>query len=408
MCDKTPVIIICDGNFDDIIGIILLAKIKEFIIKLIVINNGFGNIGTCIDNIYNILSWLHINNTLVVRGSSYSELEIEKGPYPNFYNIDLYKSGQLALPIFQQYIPCLWKDLSSSLYGSINKIKNNINNKNNNKFIFGYQHIKQILDKLDKKCYIINTSSLTDLYLFFKNYPNYNNKIKKIIIMGGGFYNFDNSKDNLNQRWAGNIFSDKSFYLNSTSKLPENYNYNLEDWKYKTPFRTMQEFNIFLDPLGAKYVFDYIYKKNIKCNIFPLDATDKILIGNNLDNLKCSKTLEGKFIYSIIKNIKKFEGDGFDNVIKLWDILAILSIISPKIINKKYNIKAIIQVNTNLDNINYMNILQSNPYIGKTTLIKNNKSFINVIFNINKQKVFKKIEKIINSNFRTATQKFNK
>lgn len=439
--DATPVIMLTDlTNFDDLTALILLQKSPNIDLRLIVASYGFDNVGPSINNVYNTLAWLGNTTTPVVPGTYFTDQEIAAGPNPGFEDFpgsNIARKGQMAQPIFNMFVPPLWKENGSTLYGTVGRIPVTIDPDRQYKsvhnsieaFIPAEEHIKIALEAIDaegKTAVILNTGSHSDLAKFFIAYPEtYDAVIEKVIIMGGGFFNFDGINDGDNQRWAGNIFSDQLFALNGDNSIPDlfsptpvaGYDVKQSDWKKKPSFHTMQEFNIFLDPAAAEVVFDYLYDSEIETIVVPTDATDPILIANNLDALSCTPTTpEAQYVYSLIQGIKDFEAGGFDFVIRAWDILAAITQLDPAVIDECGNIEGAKISVKQLDSIcklkkaacckkkkNPFNVLQYDPYVGQTTLVADQGSNITVVTKIDGPLAFERIVERLKATENMAT-----
>lgn len=433
-CNPTPVILIADlTNFDDFTTLILLAKEPSIDLRLIIVDYGFGNIGPCINNVYYLLSWLHDNKTPVLAGTYFSDEEIEAGPFPDFASdnpsVNATRRGQIAQPLFQMFIPPLWRDNSSTLFGVSGKIPSNRNPYRQYSSVDSsvipiddpVDRIETTIEEIkseNKKVVIFNTGSLNILDKYFnKNQGKLDDVIDKIIIMGGGFYNFEGpEEDRCSQRWAGNIFSERTFYMSSQDPIPNGYAFNNpSDWENKPLFTTMQEFNIFIAPRAAKSVFAHVYENKIEALLIPMDATHPILIETEyLEQLKSLKTYEGRFVGDMIQGIKDFEGPDFDFVIRLWDILATLAFLNPEIIENSVSgsvdvvqlgsIDSLKRFKCNEPNGNPYNCIQFNPYVGQTIFTEVPNSSLKVVFKMNGELSKKILLNRLNDPINTATE----
>ena len=424
--NPTPIIYLSDlTNFDDTIALILLAKAPNIDLRLVVVDYGFDNVGPAINNVFNILAWIRDRKTPVIRGNYFAPEEVAAGPYPEFgldaTTFNPARAGQVAQPIYNMYVPPLWKENGSTLYGTVGQIP--LNNDPNRQyssvspevspFVPAEEQIRSSLIQIQtegKQALIINTGPMTVLGRFLSMYGNeLSSAIQRIIIMGGGFFNFSGlapPADRNSQRWAGNIFSDPSFYLspltpfpppNPTLAPPPGYQFtDPTDWATKPPFQTMQEFNVFLDPVGAKTVFDFVYANGIDVTLVPTDATDPTQIGSDIiDQLKLSPTFEGQYVADLLEGVRNFEGSGFDIVIRLWDILATLTILNPEIVDVSQNrngsvdviqlgsIDALQRFKCNNPDGNPFHVIKFNPYVGQTKFTADPTSSITIVFRIN-------------------------
>lgn len=446
-------------NFDGFIALIVFLKAKNIKLELIIANYSFGNIGPSIDNIYDILAMFGDETTPVVTGTYFAPEEIAAGPNPGFNgaNIPTQPSqspvaqpyvypnptsepvGQVAQPIYNMFVPPLWKELGTALYGTKNML---VRNKNpcrrwtsvtatpGNPYVPAEEHIAITLGRLRKegnKAVIFNSGTHSDLGKFFTKYgAAYNDVIQEVVIMGGGFFNFAGpASDHSSQRWAGNIFSSDIFALSPipfsgppTPVPPPGYQPELNaDWPTKPPFRTMQEFNIFTDPSSAKIVFDFLQANNIKTTVVPTDATDPLFIADNFDSLKCSRTPEGRFVYALIQGIKNFNGESFPFVIRAWDILTAIVYLLPSVVQTSINGPVdVVQLGdiddlkniTSVDpNKNPFNVLNYNPFVGQTKISPNVNSPIRVVLSIDGNAAFKEIRRRLNDPVNSSCKQFN-
>ena len=428
--DPTPLIILEDySNFDGFIATIIAQKAPNIDLRLLVSNYGFGNQAPSINNVFNVLSWLGNEETPVYPGTYFNDDEVALGPNPGFGTgpgDDPARVGQVAQPIYNMFVPPLWKENGSVLYGTVGKIPVTCNPERQyssvaptpgKPYIPPYERIAEALNQVrseGKRAVIFNTGSHSDLGNFFINYPGiYDDAIEKIVIMGGGFFNFANPDDNTNQRWAGNIFSSEIFGLTPlvqpfpypvTPNPPPGYNIPQSEWDVKPPFHTEQEFNIFLDPLRAKTVFDYVYTNGIETIVVPTDATDPLLIGSDLDVLKDSPTPEGRYVYDLLQGVRAFEGSNFDNVIRLWDIIAIMVLLDPSIILSQTKGKVEVdQLDPGLETSpTPYNVLAFDYQVGKTTLIPDPNSSITIVLSVDEPRVLQGVIDRLNTKLNSA------
>jgi inosine-uridine nucleoside N-ribohydrolase len=466
--DPTSVILIQDlSGFDDFISLILLMKSKKVKIELIVVNHGFSNVGSSINNVYDILAMFGDEETPVIAGSYFSPEEIAAGPNPGYdganipqqpvdpttepYEYPISSSslvGQVAQHIYSSFIPPLFEEQGSTLYGTVNML---VRNKNacrrfvSNKatdfkpYIAPEDKIAEVLVNLSnngKKVIIFNSGTFSDLGKYFRKYgDDHKEVIKEVVIMGGAFYNFtykdffcqDSSDVNCGlaesreQRWAGNIFTSDIYSLSpvygSDEPLP-GYDFENGDWDVKPPFRTMQEVNVFKDPTSAKIVFDSLYDYKIKTTVVPVDAVDPILVTDKLDELRCSPTPEGRFVYAIIQGLKDFNGPDYEYVVSLWDIFAAIVYLAPDVINESESGKVEVtqlgkiedlQLVKCIDNSkNPFNVLQFNPYVGQTKLTNTDEdSTITVVTKLDADFAFSEVIARLNSSTNASCDQFN-
>lgn len=218
--DPTPCILIEDySTSDGFIALIAAIKAAGLKIELIVANNGFGNVGPSINNVYDLLAMFGDETTPVVAGTYFSPEEIAVGPNPGFSGAEVPSQpldgpyvypeqsiepiGQIAQPIYDMFIFPLTKELGSTLYNTSNMLVRNKNPQRRwksvyatdvNPFIPAEDKIAEVLHKYEakgKSVVIFNTGPQGDLGKYFTKYGSqYNHVIKEVVIMGGGFYNF--------------------------------------------------------------------------------------------------------------------------------------------------------------------------------------------------------------------------
>lgn len=442
----TPVLYFGDqSNNDDYTAAVLLMKAPNVDLRLVVVDHGFDNIGPSINTVFNTLDWLRNTTTQVVPGGYYTSQEIAAGYNPGFgvpgdpSGENAARVGQAAQPIFNMFTPPLWKENGSTLYGNVGRIPLNGNpnrqyrsvfpNPPSDPFVPGFQHAAMALQQLQaegKKAVIFSTGSLTTLGALVQNYPALAAAaIERVIIMGGGFFNFASPAlagvdDTQSQRWAGNAFVHPLYYLGGPSAppftsgsptptpppgwLPPNPNpIPQTDWDVKPVFQSMQEMNILTDPQGAEVAFNFLRANGISTTLIPTDATDPILIADGLAPLATSPTPEGRLVFDIFEGVRAFEGAGYDFVIRLWDILAALTFLNPEIVDPSFNRVGNVAVHqltgvpdgvTALKNaactsaglVNPFDVLQYDYKIGQTTLTIDPASPITIIFKFDRQK----------------------
>ena len=467
-------------NFDGFIALMILLKSKNVKLELIIANYSFGNVGPSINNVYDILSMFGDETTPVVTGSYYAPEEVAAGANPAF-NYDVGQQvpnqpsnknlgitalpfnypnptsepvGQIAQPMYNMFIPPLWKELGSTLYGTVNMIKRNTNRARTwtsvqetaaAPYVPAEEHIKNTLERLkanNQKAVIFNSGTHTDLSKFFVKYgTQYNAQISEVVIMGGGFFNFagPTTAEKAEQRWAGNIFSSDIFgmsplFSNPAFEPPPTFNPPagyanrsdptdssrtfVKDWAVKPGYRSMQEFNVFGDPSSAHNVFQFLYNNDIKTTLVPTDATDPILIGDHFDSLKFSPTPEGQYVYALIDGIKKFNGSLFPYVIRAWDALAAIVFLRNEVVDVSQkgdvrvtqlgSIEALKRIALTDSAKNPFNVLNYNPYVGQTKLYEaDGNRGINVVTALKGELAFTEIVNRLNATENCSWKAFN-
>lgn len=427
--NPTPAIVLEDyTNFDGFIMTMLLQKEPSIDLRLLVVGHGFGNLAPSANNLYNMLAWLRNEDVPIVVGAYHTDQEIKAGANPLFgfneFGCDVgpvcdgtdeqaclnnptnERVGQHAQPIFNMFIPPLWKENGATLYGTVGMIPQNRNPARQHRnehcataaFVPAHVRMAEVLDQVraeGKRAIIFHTGAHTDFAKFIAVYnTTYDDVIEHVVVMGGGFFNFANPNDTTSQRWAGNIFSDQAFGLcgfpsTSVSECfgppsatpPPGYEALTLDWPFKQSFRTMQEFNIFQDPRAAQEVADYLFGAPFPTTWVPTDATDPLLIGDRLDSLATSPTPEGRYVSALMGGLMLFENGNFPFVIRLWDIIAALTVLHPEVITTTTTGQITVNTFTDSDIVslqtigcaselgkNPFNVFTYNPYVGQTTV----------------------------------------
>ncbi len=359
--NKTPRPVIWVGdfnNFDDAVALILVAKDPRYKVELVVVEDSFNTVAHGANTVYNILEWMGNTDAEVIRGAYHAVEEIQYGANgllatnaqvqdehavdgkPDFQqpNSSDFKSGQwnlerrntMGINLYGQYVPGPWRDNGSTLYGTDHLIPRakteGYRYTGNRGMSFEFQLAEDIIlekiDQLKKKPVILNTGKLTTMArVLAKASDAQINKIKSVIMMGGGFENFEPFTANheaacfgdKSRNLGGNIFSHPSFGCESD-------------------FSTHQEFNILLDPLSAQWAFDLLSKRKVKSYLVPTNSTDmaKVQLSSIKDLSEKGTTPEACYTAKLFESIREFEGGDFngngdfalDAVIRLWDIIA--------------------------------------------------------------------------------------
>ena len=419
-----PVIWIGDfNNFDDAIALMLVAKDPRYRIELIVIEESFNSVAQGANTVYNILEWLGNLDTEIIRGAYHAVEEVALGAngadavgtqisdadaipgqadyqLPNSSDLttgkfNLERRNVMGINLYGQFIPGPWRDNGTTLYGTNHLIPRatqpDYRYQGNRGMAFDFELAEDIvLEKLQesgKKPVIINTGKLTTFARVLSKATDAQlRRIKKVIIMGGGFqglkpFTIDNPAACFGDKslnLGGNIFSHPSFDCD-------------------TDFSTHQEYNIFLDPLSAKWTFNLLSEKRIKTFLVPTNSTDGAKVQlPTIDALAADgATPEACYASHLFAAIREFEGGDFngngdfalDAVIRLWDIIAALvlldrNLLEMEIIRSYVDVDqldpGLAQSNTPYDPITF------DPKVGKTYLVRNgNGKKIKVVIGIN-------------------------
>ena len=406
--DAQPVIWIGDfNNFDDTLALMLVAKDPRYKIELVVVEESFNNVAQGIDTTYNILEWLGNLDTKIIRGSYFAQEEITMGAngdkevgtavhdkfsvaskddyqIPNSLDSkskrwNLERRNVMGINLFGQYIPGPWRDNGSSLYATKHLIpratQSNYHYKSDNKFAFDYimaeDMILKSINNLNNVV-ILNTGKMTTMARFLaKASKKQLAKIESVYIMGGGFqgiapFTSDNKAScygNRSRNLGGHIFPDPSFNCDSD-------------------FSTHQEYNLFLDAKSAQESFNLLSLNKVSTWLIPTNASDLAKVEKNVIAKLSAEGATSKACYAskLFINIHKFEGGDFnghgdfalDNVIRLWDVIAAIALLEPKLIIKTQ--KAFVDVNQLDEGLQESDTpydpLTFDPMVGKTTMKK--------------------------------------
>ena len=405
-----PVIWIGDfNNFDDAIALMLVAKDPRYKIEVVVIEESFNSVAQGANTVYNKLEWLGNLDTEVVRGAYHAVDEVTLGAngvdangtqvsdaesvpgqadyqLPNSADFtsgkfNLERRNVMGINLYGQYVPGLWRDNGTTLYGTSHLIpratQRGYRYRGNRGMAFDFELAENIvLEKLQapgRKPVVINTGKLTTFARILAKATNSQlRRIKKVIIMGGGFQGlkpfiaenpaacFGDKSLNL----GGNIFSHPSFGCD-------------------TDFSTHQEFNILLDPASAKWAFDLLSQNRIRTFLVPTNSTDDAKVQlSTIDALAAADTTpEACYAAHLLAAIREVEGGDFngngdfalDAVIRLWDIIAAMVLLDKKalemeIIRSYVDVdqldSGLAQSNTPYDPITF------DPKVGKTYLTR--------------------------------------
>ncbi len=410
--DARPVIWIGDfNNFDDAVALILVAKDPRYRIELVVVEESFNTVAHGANMVYNILEWLGNLETEVIRGAYHALDEVVLGangasaagaavddenavPGQSDYQLpnsadfttgiwNLERRNVMGINIYGQFVPGPWRDNSSTLYGTDHLIPRatqaHYRYQGNRGVAFNFKLPEELilnkLDELKTDAIIFNTGKLTTLARVLAKASRFQvGKMEEVIIMGGGFQGLppfiaDNPAACFGDKTlnlGGNIFSHPTFGCD-------------------TDFSTHQEFNIFLDPAGAKRSFDLLAEKGIRTFLVPTNSTDdaKVQLAA-IDALAApGGTPEACYTAKLLAAIREFEGGDFngngdfalDAVIRLWDIIAALVVLEPKLVTKvERSYVDVDQLDPGLaTSATPYDPITFDPTVGKTTLNKQGK-----------------------------------
>ncbi len=439
-----PVIWIGDfNNFDDAVALMLMAKDPRYKLELVVVEESYNSVAHGVNTVYNILEWLGNLNVSVIRGAYHSVEEVKFGAngesavgtkvldehsipgvpdyqIPNSSDFttgtwNLERRNVMGINLYGQFVPGPWRDNGATLYATEHLLpdaqQKNYHFQGNQGRAFKFKLAENIiLDKLtalNKKAVLINTGKMTTLArVLAKAKSSQFKKIKKSVIMGGGFQGlkpftaeypaacYGNKSRNL----GGNIFSHHSFNCESD-------------------FSTHQEFNIFLDPVAASQSFDLLSINKVPTYLIPTNATDlaKIKMSSITRLAEKNATPESCYVSRLFSNIRDFEGGDFngngdfalDSVIRLWDIMAALALLEPKLIQETE--KAYVEVeqlNPGLQNSSTpYDPITFDPMVGKTSLHNTGTGMkINVVLQMNVEAARNSMIKRLRKNYNSAVE----
>ena len=165
--------------------------------------------------------------------------------------------------------------------------------------------IKQILDANYEPCLILATGPLTDIAAFIQQYPEYQSKIEKIVIMGGAV------------DVPGNI-----------QAIDENSDNTVAEW------------NIYADPQAAKIVFE----SALNIELVSLDATNQVPMTEAFYNsLGSVNSKSCKIMHTLLTDLINHLPGGMPAFVKdfyLWDPLAAMLALERHLAERKtYTLK---------------------------------------------------------------------
>lgn len=418
-----PIIWIGDfNNFDDAVALMLIAKDPRYTLELAVVEDSFNTVAHGANTVYNILEWLGNNDTQVIRGAYFATEEVAYGAngkasvspvnddkavlgredyqLPNSSDFstgtwNLERRNAMGINLYGQYVPGPWRDNGSTLYGTDHLIprakQEHYRYQGNNGVSFSFELAEDIIletmDNLEQRPVVFNTGKLTTLArVLGKANEEQLAKIDRVIMMGGGFENYEPFTENheaacfgdKSRNLGGNIFSHPSFGCDSD-------------------FSTHQEFNILLDPLSAQWAFDALSKNRIETYLVPTNSTDMAKVqGSTIEALAERRaTPEACYTSQLLSSIREFEGGDFqgngdfamDAVIRLWDIIAALVLLEPETLEMDLvpGFIEVDQLNAGLaDSMTPYDPITFDPTVGKTTLAENGEGLpVNVVMGIN-------------------------
>lgn len=157
-------------------------------------------------------------------------------------------------------------------------------------FVDGVDLIISLVRSSSQPVTILITGAQTDVALALRKDPGIAENIDRIVIMGGAF--------------------DVNGNLNGQSDTPGN---------------SVAEWNIFVDALAAKEVFN----SGIPLSVISLDGSDNFLITqNDVARLQNSNDPVNKLIFELWTNSSALWGGDF----KIWDIVAVVALTNPELI----------------------------------------------------------------------------
>jgi inosine-uridine nucleoside N-ribohydrolase len=159
----------------------------------------------------------------------------------------------------------------------------------------GYELIINLVKNSTDKVTILVTGAETDMALALKEDASIEENIEQIVIMGGAF------------DVGGNLYESPGYEGNHVA-----------------------EWNIFVDPLAAKIVFN----SGIPLSIVPLDGSDNFFITSD-DPKKLRKYDDAaiQVLYWLWKQNVKWWGGDF----KIWDIVAAVAVTNPEYFTWTYD-----------------------------------------------------------------------
>ncbi len=402
--DAKPVIWIGDfNNFDDTIALMLMAKDPGYRIEMVVVEESFNSVAHGANLTYNILEWLGNLETEVIRGAYFAMDEIELGAngakttgtavsdensipgqadyqLPNSQDAEgtwnLERRNVMGINIYGQYVPGPWRDNGTTLYNTehlIPRAKQSHYRYTGNRgrayeFVPAETLIAEKISALGKNVIIMNTGKMTTLARFLsKAAAEQTSAIEQVVIMGSGFQGYAPfTADN-----AAACFGDKT--LNLGGHIFPHPSFGCD-----TDFSTYQEYNVFLDPRGAKLTFDMLAEKRVPTLLIPTNATDDAKVKQaSIEALKAAgATPEACYTAELLTAIREFEGGdnggdfALEGVIRLWDMVAALVLMEPELITeaKEDSFVDVDQLDEGLaESDTPYDPLTFDPTVGKTT-----------------------------------------
>lgn len=258
---KIPVIIDVDTGIDDAVALVLALQAKELDIKGITTVAGNQTIEKTTRNTLDVVEYFGRSDIPVAMGA--------KGPLVREQIIAAYAHGESGLGT--AVLP-----MAKSPVHPLDAVS----------------FIRKVLEESDEPITLVPTGPLTNIAILLKAYPHLKEKIKEIVLMGGGAF-------------EGNS--------NATA-----------------------EFNIFADPEAAAVVFD----SGVKLVMCGLDVTMKAMVTpEDVQTILGTGTIAGKFIaeafefyINMYKNVSGISGCA------VHDAVTITYLLKPELIKTKSGI----------------------------------------------------------------------
>ena len=305
-------------NFDDVMALFLVLKDERIdLLAVYIVGDGFGDAGGTVQAVYNMLDWMGRTNVPVVIGSAYSSLDFNtplSGPNDETWGAAVPKASngkflmdslwglQNLLPQSpRHYIPPAHAGLTSNGFeddiAAINLIRSVIENSLTPVHILSFGPLtgpRNVLLETTFPCFQAPVDPQTCTTIPEAPIEVYGN-IASFLQMGGDF-NFSGST-------TGNVL----FFF---------------------PEICRSEFNIFLDPLAAQDVFDFLSLHDIPITIVPLDATNTVEAAPFIQDVNDTPTQTPEFAF-IKKLMNEVARNWFSSELGLfslyiWDAAAVL------------------------------------------------------------------------------------